>query len=103
MNAIGINEPSMDIHTNIFSKQLQVAELVLYGSRAKGNHYDRSDVDMVIFNSTIARHVLGEIVLDINNNKFSYTIDIQIFENLKNENLVEHIFREGKTIYIKNP
>jgi hypothetical protein len=58
---------------------------------------------MVIFNSTIARHVLGEIVLDINNNKFSYTIDIQIFENLKNENLVEHIFREGKTIYIKNP
>lgn len=99
MNAFGIDESSMDILTNIFSKYEQVTEVVLYGSRAKGNHHDRSDVDMVICNSNIDRHVLGEIILDINNSNFPYTIDIQLFESLKNENLIAHILRFGKTLY----
>jgi len=89
----------MGFLTYIFSKYEQVTEVVLNGSRAKGNHHDRSDVDMVICNSTINSHVLGEIVLDINTSNFPYTIDIQLFKNLKNENLVEHIHRVGKTIY----
>ena len=99
MNTFGINESSMDILNTIFSKYEQVNEVVLYGSRAKGNHNDRSDVDMVICNSKIDRHVLGEIILEINNSNFPYTIDIQLFENLKNEKLIEHILRVGKTFY----
>ena len=47
MNTFGINESSIDILYTIFSKYEQVKEVVLYGSRAKGNYHDRSDVDMV--------------------------------------------------------
>jgi len=99
MNKFGINESSIDILYTIFSKYEQVKEVVLYGSRAKGNYHDRSDVDMVICNSQIDRHVLGQIILEINNNNFPHIIDIQLFDNLKNKKLIEHILRVGKTLY----
>lgn len=101
MIAFGIKDSSMKILTSIFSNYGQVEEVVLYGSRAKGNFTDRSDVDMVICNSNINRHVLGKILADINNSNFPYTVDIQLLENIKSPSLLEHINRIGQTFYKK--
>jgi predicted nucleotidyltransferase len=101
MIAFGIKDSSLEILTSIFSNYNQVEEVVLYGSRAKGNFSDRSDVDMVICNSNINRHILGSILTDINNSNFPYTIDIQLLENIKSNSLLEHINRIGQTFYKK--
>jgi predicted nucleotidyltransferase len=101
MNSFGINELSINILKNIFSKYENIKEVNLYGSRAKGNHHDRSDVDLVICNSNIDRQLLGNLILEINNSNFPYMVDIQVFENLKNEKLIEHINRVGKVFYKK--
>lgn len=101
MKDFGLNETSTRIIQSVFSKYQQIEKVILYGSRAKGNFNDRSDVDMVICDSKIDRHLLGKIVFDINNSNFPYTVDIQIFENLKNQNLIEHIKRVGKIFYKK--
>jgi predicted nucleotidyltransferase len=97
----GLNEKSADILKDIFSKYDQVNIVVLYGSRAKGNYHERSDVDMVICKSNLDRHILGKIILDINNSNFPNTVDIQLFENLKNKKLIEHINRVGILFYKK--
>jgi predicted nucleotidyltransferase len=101
MNSFGINELSINILKNIFSKYENIKEVNLYGSRAKGNYHDRSDVDLVICNSNIDRQLLGNLILEINNSNFPYMVDIQVFENLKNEKLIEHINRVGKVFYKK--
>ena len=101
MNNFGIKESSINILIDIFSKYEPITEVVLYGSRAKGNYNERSDVDMVIRNSKVDRHILGKIILDINNSNFPYTIDLQMFENIKNKNIIEHINRVGKVFYKK--
>jgi hypothetical protein len=98
----GINQKSTDILNSIFSKYEEVNEVILYGSRAKGNYHERSDVDMVINNSNLDRHILGKIILDINNSNFPNTVDIQLFENLKNKKLIDHIHRVGVLFYKKN-
>lgn len=97
----GLNETCMTILENIFKKYSLVNEVILYGSRAKGNYHDRSDVEMVICNSKIDRQILGNIILDINNSNFPYTIDISIFEKLENKNLIEHINEVGEILYKK--
>ncbi len=101
MNTFGINESSMAILEAIFAKNKHLTEVVLYGSRAKGNYNERSDVDLVICNSKIDRHQLGKIILEINNSNFPYTIDLQLFESLNNKKLIEHITRVGKIFYKK--
>ncbi|NBV14033.1 MAG: nucleotidyltransferase domain-containing protein [Sphingobacteriia bacterium] len=101
MNPFGLSEPSIAIIKSIFSKYEEVSEVILYGSRAKGNFQERSDVDLVICKSKIDRHVLGKIILDINNSNFPYTIDIQLFEDLKNIELINHINRVGQSFYKK--
>lgn len=91
----------MAILKTIFAKHEKVSKVIVYGSRAKGTNTDRSDVDLVICNSNIDRHQLGRLILDISNSNFPYTIDIQIYEHLKNKKLIEHINRVGKTFYNK--
>lgn len=91
----------MKIILAIFSKYSQVEEVIMYGSRAKGNFTERSDVDIVIAKSKIDRHILGKIIFDINNSNFPYTVDLQILENIKNKNLIDHIHRVGKIFYKK--
>jgi predicted nucleotidyltransferase len=101
MNRFGIQESYLKMLIAIFSAHHQVREVVVYGSRAKGNYTARSDIDMVICNSQIDRHVLGKILLDINDSNFPYTVDLQILENIKNISLLAHISRVGQTFYKK--
>ena len=51
----------------IFQTYEEVKEVILYGSRAKGTHNERSDIDLAIRNSSIDRHTLGKIKLQIDN------------------------------------
>jgi len=83
------------------SKVQAIEKVVLYGSRAKGNYRTGSDIDITLFgdNLTLANSVyplmdrLDELCLP-------YSFDISIFNYIDNKNLVEHINRVGKTIYL---
>jgi predicted nucleotidyltransferase len=101
MNSFGLNDNAEKILLSIFTKYEQVNKVVLFGSRAKGNYTDRSDLDLIICNSIINRKILGKIIFDINNSNFPFCVDIQLLENIQNQNLIEHINRIGKTIFNK--
>ena len=96
MNSFGLNDNAEKILLSIFTKYEQVNKVVLFGSRAKGNYTDRSDLDLII-----NRKILGKIIFDINNSNFPFCVDIQLLENIQNQNLIEHINRIGKTIFNK--
>ncbi|MGM0944274.1 MAG: hypothetical protein ACQEW9_03760 [Bacteroidota bacterium] len=47
----------------------------------------------------IERKVLGEIWMDINSSDFPLKVDLQVWKDIKNEKLKEHIRRVGKVFY----
>lgn len=96
---LAIDDKSIDILTSIFREFPQIKEVVLYGSRAKATHQERSDIDLVIRNSEISRQTLGKIKLEIDNSDVPYLVDLQIMENIKNRQLIDHINRVGKVFY----
>ena len=96
---ITIDDKSVDFLTRIFREFPQVKEVILYGSRAKETHHERSDIDLVIRNSEISRQTLGKIKLEIDNSDVPYLVDLQIMENIKNRQLIDHINRVGKMFY----
>lgn len=101
MNRFGLSTEQYDIIVTILKKYTEVNEVWLYGSRAKGNYNSRSNIDLVIKNSNASRHVVGNILLGINNSNFPYLVDLQDISSIKNPNLLEHIEKVGTLFYKK--
>ena len=97
----GLNENNIKLITSVFQKYPTIKEVVIYGSRAKGNYTERSDIDLVVKNSPIERHVISNILMDLNDSDLPYLLDIQNFEEIKNHQLLEHINRVGQLLYKK--
>ena len=96
------NSKISSIFNRIFSSYPNVNEVILFGSRAKGTHTDRSDIDLAIQNSNIDRHTLGKIKFEIDNSDIPYIVDLVVLEDLVNLSLLANVKREGKIIYTRN-
>ncbi len=101
MNSFGLSQSSMAILTDIFSQNQQVEKVILYGSRAKGNFNNRSDIDLVVIGNQLNRHIVGKIISEVNDSNCPHTVDIQILVNIKNQDLSQHIARVGQIFYEK--
>ncbi|MEP0712508.1 MAG: nucleotidyltransferase domain-containing protein [Algoriphagus sp.] len=97
----GLSNSTKDILIDIFKKYPQIAHVLVYGSRAKGNYTSRSDLDLVIDGHEIDRFTLGELISELNESDFPQTIDLQSLDRIQNEKLIDHIRRVGKTFYKK--
>ena len=95
----GLTEENILLLNAIFGKYNAVKEVVLYGSRAKGNYTNRSDIDLVIKGSKTDRHIIANILLDFDDSNIPYLIDLQDISNIRNIQLIEHISRVGKVLY----
>ncbi len=101
MKEFGIDDKNLHFIRSIFKDFNGINKVLVYGSRAKGNYSEHSDIDLVIADSNIERKTLGKILLAINDSDFPYTVDLQIMEDIKNPQLQEHIQRVGKEFYVK--
>ena len=66
----------------------------IYGSRAKGNYKDFSDVDLT------RRHLL-RLATQLHDSSLPYQFDLSLYDTLKNPDLLSHIGRCGRIIYEK--
>ena len=94
-----------DIIRNIkeaFSKFSQIEKVILYGSRAKGNYKDGSDIDITLLGENLNLKTVYALETVIEELYLPYTFDISIFTQINNDDLIEHILSVGKVFYTKN-
>ena len=96
---IGIDLKYNKILEKIFEKHNFIDKVVIYGSRAKGNFSNRSDIDFVVYGQPIDRFELYKVVNEIEESSLPYNTDIQLISNVKNAQLLYHIDRVGKIFY----
>jgi predicted nucleotidyltransferase len=96
----GITQNTTNELKAIFNRFNAIEEVVIYGSRAKGNFREGSDIDLTI-KGNIEKKDLMKIIDDIDESFIPYLIDISIFSQLNSESLKEHINRVGKVFYKK--
>jgi len=101
MKEFGIDDKNLHFIRSIFKDFHVINKVLVYGSRAKGNYSEQSDIDLVIADTNIDRKTIGKILLTINNSDFPYTVDLQNMDAIKNPQLQEHIQRVGKEFYVK--
>ena len=99
----GLKETTIQTICDGFAHYPQVAKAMLYGSRAKGNYKNGSDIDLTLHGGVdLTLNVLYRIMDELDDLLLPYTIDLSIFRDISDPDVVDHIQRVGVTFYEKD-
>ncbi|MEM4248025.1 MAG: nucleotidyltransferase domain-containing protein [Candidatus Nanoarchaeia archaeon] len=102
MNRFGLTEETIQKICNVFMKHPEIEKAVIYGSRAKGNFKNGSDIDLTLFGTEeLKLNVLLKVMSEIDDLLLPYSFDISIFREIKDNDLIEHINRVGIVFFKK--
>ena len=88
----------LDLVSSVLRQHPEVHSATLFGSRAKGSHHERSDVDLALSGEL---GLLGAqaIAAELEELPLPYRFDVQALEQITFAPLLEHIQRVGVVIY----
>lgn len=98
----GIKEEQWDMLCNIFAKNPKIEKVILYGSRAKGTYKPFSDVDLTLVGCDLSMNDLADTINAIDDLLLPYMFDISLYQQLRSQELLDHISRKGIVIYKVN-
>lgn len=79
-------------------KQANIDRAMVFGSRAKGNWRENSDIDIAVFGEGVN---VGSLVAQLDELPMPYKFDIVDYNSINSCALREHIDRVGIEIYTK--
>jgi predicted nucleotidyltransferase len=97
----GLNDITIERLQGVFRRYEEVDEVIIYGSRAKGNFRVGSDIDITIKGTALNKKIMSNIWQDIEDLNFPYKVDLSDFGTLNAPLLSEHIERVGQVFYKK--
>ncbi|MFK5981404.1 MAG: restriction endonuclease subunit S [Flavobacteriaceae bacterium] len=97
----GLKDKHIKAINSVFSQYPQIGKTILYGSRAKGNYRNGSDIDLTLVGKTLDLTTLFKIETQLDDLLLPYKMDLSILRKIENQDLVDHIKRVGITFYEK--
>lgn len=98
----GLDEKVVKDIIYIFGKYKEVESACIFGSRARGDYREGSDIDIALFGEKLTNAINTKIYYEIDELYLPYKIDLINVNTLKNEEkFKENILREGVEIYAK--
>jgi len=96
----GLQESTIERICTVFAKYPQVEKAVLYGSRAKGSYRNGSDIDLTLFGGAdLTLDALHKMMDEMDDLLLPYTMDLSIFNQISDHDVIEHIQQVGVTFY----
>jgi len=97
----GLSKDTIDSINSVFADYSDVEQVVLYGSRAKGNYKNGSDIDLTVTGRELGIEHLTSISSDLDDLLLPYSFDLSLYDQITNNNLIDHINRIGIVFYNK--
>ena len=102
MKKFGLSCENLEAIVSIIKKYEEVEKAVIFGSRARGDYKDCSDIDIALFGNTLTHTINTKIFYDIDELYLPYKIDLINFNSIEDEDAIkENILKEGIEIYVK--
>ena len=90
----GLKEVTIEKICGVLAKYPPIEKAVIYGSRAKGNYKNGSDIDLTLHGGAdLTMNIMYKILDEIDDLLLPYTIDLSIFHTLKDPDFIDHIQR----------
>jgi predicted nucleotidyltransferase len=87
---------------SLFARHPKVRRAVLFGSRAKGNFREGSDIDLALETEQMSGRELADIRVELDDEPIAHRVDLVLRESIPPGELLEHIERVGKIFYDRN-
>ena len=98
----GLNDATIRKIHAVLGRYPQVEKAVLYGSRAKGNFKNGSDIDLTLVGgASLTSAVLYKLERELDDLLLPHTIDLSIQSQITNAEVLDHIRRIGVEFYVK--
>lgn len=98
----GLKESTIQRINAVFARHPQIQKAVLYGSRAKGSFKNGSDIDLTLRGrESLTPEVLSKILHELDELLLPYTIDLSIYAQIQDPDVLDHIKRVGIIFYEK--
>mgnify|MGYP006160148523 FL=1 len=94
----GIYPKSYQEILKILEECISIDEVIIYGSRAKGNYKEGSDIDLTLLGN-VTKEDFNKLWQRLDDSYIPYKFDLSVYNDLKSENLIDHIDRVGKKFY----
>ncbi len=85
---------------SIFQNHENIEKVIIYGSRAKGNYREGSDIDFTLIGDLNYDEII-KLKHEFEDSNIPYLIDISIYTDLESKSLIEHIDRVGQIFYTR--
>ena len=97
----GLNPKTLAKIQSVFQAYPEIDKAVIYGSRAMGNYRYNSDIDLTLYGKKLGLSELLRIENELDDLLLPYKIDLSIFHQIDNQDLVKHIQEHGKQLFSK--
>ncbi|OOG77727.1 nucleotidyltransferase domain-containing protein [Algoriphagus sp. A40] len=98
---LGLKDSQLEEIRNFADKNPAIEEVIVYGSRAKGNYRPGSDVDLILVGKDLKLADQLSFWNDLDDSYQPYFFDVAILHQIQNDSLLEHIERVGKKIFVR--
>ena len=100
MEVFGLKEKDINAINDVFNQYPEIIQVIIYGSRAKGNYKPGSDIDLSIEDTDLDFTQLLEIENKLDDLMLPYKIDLSQKRMINNSDLISHIESVGKQFYV---
>jgi predicted nucleotidyltransferase len=97
----GLNQETIKSIQIVLSHYPKIEKAILYGSRAKGNYRNGSDIDLTLIAKDMTLSDVAKLEWEIDDLLLPYKFDISLFHHISNPLLVEHIERVGEVFWVR--
>ncbi|WP_255408173.1 nucleotidyltransferase domain-containing protein [Macromonas nakdongensis] len=85
----------------MFQNHPSVEQVVLFGSRAKGNHRSGSDIDLCLTAPSLSPHELWNLDAEIDDLLLPWKVDLVLRHTIDSPELLAHIQRVGLPFHVR--
>ena len=95
----GLSDTVIDELQEVFRRHPNIQKVLIFGSRAKGNYREGSDIDLAAIGYNLNYNLLLSILTEIDDLELLYSVDLLDYQKTLNTPIGEHIDRVGQVFY----
>lgn len=99
MSEFGLPPKTLATLRDILARHPEVAEAILYGSRATGRYRPGSDIDLTLVGDALTPQHLARIAGQLDESSIPYTVDLSLRALVEDPALRAHIEEVGRVFY----
>lgn len=95
----GLSDTVIEELNEVFRNHPNIKKVLIFGSRAKGNYREGSDIDLAAIGNELNYSIILDILTEIDDLELLYTVDLLDYQKYANTAIGNHIDRVGQVFY----